>query len=64
MLFWCSSLSDSIDGLEWVYLQYIFNNKRPSIVTMSLGGGDSPALVEVVQQVDILTQLFMRDFDS
>lgn len=40
-----------IDGLEWVYLQYIFGGKPPSIATMSLGGGNSPPLDDAVKQL-------------
>lgn len=43
--------ADIIAGLEWIYVQYVSNGKRPSIATMSFGGGNSPPVNEAVQKL-------------
>lgn len=43
--------SNSVTGLQWVFLEYGVNGNRPSIATMSLGGSNSPPIDEAVTQV-------------
>jgi len=45
------SYTGVINGLEWIWTQYQTTGRRPSIATMSLGGGNSPAVDFAVQQL-------------